>query len=276
MAVSISSYLTRRDWSWTTWKAVYATKGSPFQYDEDATVYTIWTYDSNEAHVCNIWKGLLPDGITASYSQAQNDTDKTDFETNFKSLGNLPLSQLDVDGATIVRMKAAKKGWSFWAVPIEITTSTLQGSLYAKTSTGTDIPGLTCKIYDASNAEITVAGLLNANLNTCVKAIIDFEPQFDYEIIGGALRVNANPSQDVRLWIVGAPDIPAIYGGSKEFASGINLKFLAPDSSFDIDGRVTKYLTYNPATHQGKLRLILTHPAGLALNLQFVVHLYRL
>jgi hypothetical protein len=182
----------------------------------------------------------------------------------------------DIDGAMIVRMKAAKKGWSFWAVPVEITTSTISGTIHCKTSDGNDIPWVNCKIYNASNVEITTPGLLDVNLATCVKTVIDFEPTFDYEIIGGALRINSNPSQDVRLWIVGAPDIPAQFGGSKEFASGINLKFLAPDSSFEIDGRVTKYLIYNPVTHQGKMRLILKHPPGLQLNIQTVIHIYRL
>lgn len=181
----------------------------------------------------------------------------------------------DTDGALIVRNKAAKKGWSFWAVPVEITTSTLSGSLFSQSSDGTNLSWINCKIYNASNAEITTAGLLDANLATCVKTVLDFEPNFDFEIIGGALRINSNPASDIRLWIVGAPDIPAEYGGSKEFASGINLKFLAPDSSFEIDGRVTKFLTYNPATHQGKMRLILKHPAGTQINLQMVIHLYR-
>lgn len=181
----------------------------------------------------------------------------------------------DTDGAGIVRNKAAKKGWSFWAIPVEITSSTLSGSLFCQDSSGTNIPWVTCKIYDGSNNEITTAGVLNANLNQCVKTVIDFEPTFDFEIIGGDLRINSNPSQDVRLWIVSAPDIPANLGGSKEFASGINLKFLAPDSSFEVDGRVTKFLSYNAVTHQGKMRMILKHPAGLQVNMQFVVHIYR-
>jgi len=195
-------------------------------------------------------------------------------ETYLEYVNTFNYNNKDIDGAIIVRPKAAKKGWSFWAIPIEITTSAL-AMLYCKTVDGVDIPGISCKIYDNNNAEITTAGVLNANLNTCVKTVIDFEPPFDYEIIGGALRINSNPSQDIRLWIIGAPDIPAQYGGSKEFASGINLKFLAPDSSFEVDGRVTKYLVYNPATHQSKIRVVLKHPAGLQVNLQVVIHLYR-
>lgn len=203
-----------------------------------------------------------------------------DLETNDSFNYIIQLMQLndfnkDTDGALIVRSKAAKKGWSFSAIPIEITTSTLSGTLYCKDVNDVPIPGVSCKIYDSNNNEITTAGVLNANLNTCVKTVVDFEPIYDYEIIGGSLRVNSNPSTDIRLWIVGAPDIPAQLGGSKEFASGINLKFLAPDSSFDVDGRVTKYLTYDANTHTGKMRLLFKHPAGTNVNIQITIHLYR-
>lgn len=233
-------------------------------YVESDSMYTVRIYANGVLlEECNIIKAL-------------NLEDALDFETNYKATATLGGGfQVDTDNAQIVRVKAAKKGWSFWAVPVEITTSTLLGSLFAQTSDGTDIPWVNCKIYNGSNEEITTAGLANINLSTCVKTVIDFEPTFDFEIIGGALRINSNPAQDIRLWIVGAPDIPAIYGGSKEFASGINLKFLAPDSSFEIDGRVTKYLTYNASTHTGKMRIILKHPAGVQVNMQLVIHLYR-
>lgn len=247
---------------WSVFKAFVIARSLSIQWVEDSSFYYLAIFDGTIKHECSLDKN------------PSDTTDLDDFVNNFKALGNASLS--DIDGIPFMRLKASKKGWSFWAVPIELTTSTLSGSLYAKDAGGTNIPGITCKIYDSDNAEITTAGLLNANLNTCVKTIMDFEPAFDYEMIGGQLRINSNPSQDVRLWIIGAPDIPAIYGGSKEFASGVNLKFMAPDSSFEIDGRVTKYVTYNSSTHQGKLRVILKHPAGLQVNMQIIIHTYRL
>lgn len=246
---------------WTEFKAIAVTKALSMQWVEDSKFYYLTTIDGMMELHCVVDK---------------NPTDATelnDFVNNFKAAGNASFS--DIDGIPFMRLKASKKGWSFWAVPIEITTSTLQGSAYCKDAAGNDISGITCKIYDGNNAEITTAGLLNANLNSCVKTVLDFEPSFDYEMIGGALRINSNPSTDIRLWIIGAPDIPAQYGGSKEFASGVNLKFMAPDSSFEIDGRVTKYVTYNAQTHQGKLRVILKHPAGTSVNMQIIIHTYR-
>jgi hypothetical protein len=254
---------------------MYVIKGLPLQYDDDGTLYTIWTYDNNEVLICQIYKDAVPESALTAYSQETNDADKSDFETNFKPLGNTPLDQIDTDGAHIFRIKAAKRGWSYWAIPVEFTTSTLLGSLHCKTSDNTDIPWVNCKIYNGSDQEITTAGLLNANLNTCVKTVLDFEPTFNYEIIGGSLRVNSNPAQDVRVWIVGAPDIPAIYGGSKEFASGINVKFLAADNVLQVDGRVTKALIYNATDHRGKMRIIIKHPAGLQVNFMLILELYR-
>jgi hypothetical protein len=247
--------------SWSAIKTLINLKGNLQFVEDDEILYLFWV-DGTLSISCKILKNV------------QNQ-DLEDFNTNYRATANKNLIQNDDDGAQIVRVKAAKKGWSFWAVPIEITTSTLSGSLYCKDSTGVNVPGITAKIYDSENTEITTAGLLNANLATCVKTVIDFEPPFDYEIIGGSLRINSNPAQDVRLWIVGAPDIPAQFGGSKEFASGVNLKFMAPEAAFEIDGRVTKALTYNAVTHQGKMRIILKHPAGLALNMQIMIHIYR-
>lgn len=275
MSISIAPNYTQRFFRWLDWKAAYAVKGLPLQWEDDGNIYTIWSYDGPEVLLCQIWKGSVPDSVLSVYSQSQNDSDKTDFETNYKSLGNITLSQIDTDGAQIVRIKAAKRGWSFWAVPIELTTSTIGASIHCKDSNLVDIPGITGKIYDSINAEITVPGLLNVNLSNATKTVIDFEPPFDFEIIGGALRINSNPGSDIRMWIVGAPDIPANLGGSKEFASGINLKFLAPDSSFDVDGRVTKFLKYDPVYHTGKIRIIFRHPAGTQINIQLVIHLYR-
>lgn len=248
--------------NWTEFKAQVTPSNLPYRYIDRGTYYDVYASDAPFQYACIIAK--------------DNGDDQTDFEANYKNVAFVSIGQFDIDGAAIVRPKAAKRGWSFWALPIEITTSTLLGSLFAQDSLGVNIPGISCKIYDGNNAEITTAGVLNANLNTCVKTVLDIEPAFDFEMIGGALRINSNPSQDVRLWIVGAPDIPAMYGGSKEFASGINLKFLAPDSSFEIDGRVSKYVTYSAVTHSGKLRVILKHPAGLNVNLEIVIHMYRL
>lgn len=246
--------------TWPVLKSFVDAKALSIQWFDDGNTYFLKAIDGAFWMECELSKSNQNDYLA-------------EFEATYKVLGNQSFS--DIDGIPFMRLKASKKGWSFWAVPIEITTSTL-GTVYCKDSTGTDVPGITCKIYNNSDVEITTPGLLDVNLSTCVKTVVDFEPSFDYEMIGGALLINSNPATDIRMWIIGAPDIPAIYGGSKEFASGINLKFIAPDSSFEIDGRVTKYVTYNASTHTGKLRIVLKHNAGTQVNMQFVIHTYRL
>jgi hypothetical protein len=92
MTVSIAPQFTQRASSWTIWKAAQALKGLVTQYEDDGTVYNIWGYDGPEVHICTIWKGTLPDSIvTGGYSQGQNDSDKTDFETYYKPLANKPI-----------------------------------------------------------------------------------------------------------------------------------------------------------------------------------------
>ena len=250
--------------TWTTFKALMVAKGLSPQYIEDDNRYILKLFEGPLHLVdCIIYKNL-------------NIEEQQDFENNYKATANKSiLNQFDTDGAQIVRVKAAKRGWSFWSIPIEFTTSTVGGNMFCQLSDGTNIPGITCKIYDNTDTEITTAGASDINLQSCVKTVIDFEPPFDYEIIGGDLRVNSNSSQDIRLWIIGAPDIPANLGGSKEFASGVNLKFIAQNNSFNIDGRVAKSLTYNPATHQSKMRMILKHPAGTQINIQIIVQIFR-
>ncbi len=162
---------------WSDFKTQIAA-GLPFRYFSIGGTYYIYAVDGNFHFECLI--------------KQNNGDDYIDFETNYKSLAYTTLSQFDIDGAQIVRQKAAKKGWSFLAVPIEITTSTLLGSLYCKNYAGVDVPGISCKIYDDSNVEITTAGLLNINLDTCTKTVLDVELPYDYELIGGALRINSN------------------------------------------------------------------------------------
>lgn len=246
---------------WTTFKAFVVARSLSIQWVEDTAFYYLSIFDGTIKYECELDK---------------NPTDSTnlnDFVNNFKAIGNASLS--DIDGIPFYRLKASKKGWSYWAVPVEFSTSTLSGTLFCQDSAGNDISWVNCKIYKADGSEITTAGLAGINLTQCVKTVVDFEPTFDYEIVGGSLRVNSNPSQDVRLWIVGAPDIPAQYGGSKEFASGINVKFLAADNVLEVDGRVTKYMTYNATDHRGKLRMILKHPAGANVSFMIIIEIYR-
>lgn len=78
--------------NWTAFKsnAITGNKSLPVQYNDDGTVYSIFAFDdSSIAYTCTIWKDAVPDSvIDAGYSQSQNDSDKSDFENNYKSTAN--------------------------------------------------------------------------------------------------------------------------------------------------------------------------------------------
>jgi hypothetical protein len=181
----------------------------------------------------------------------------------------------DTDGAMITRNKAAKKGWTFCSLPFEFETARLSDALFCQDSSGATRPFVTLKAYNANGEEVTSPGLAGINYTTIVKTVIDFEPPYDYEVIGGDLRTLTPITEDVRLWLVAAPDIPAP-NGSKEMGGGINLKFLTPSNVWSVDGRVTKYATYHPVLHTNKIRLILKYPPGVNETLTVIVQLYKL
>jgi hypothetical protein len=57
---------------------------SDLQYEEDADSYEIWIQQNNSVFITTIFKGTVPEGG----DQGQNDTDKTDFQTNHQASAN--------------------------------------------------------------------------------------------------------------------------------------------------------------------------------------------
>jgi len=100
MSVSIAPSFTVRASFWTVWKVLLTAKEGVHQYDDDGIAYTVWFYDDVEAHVCTLWKGLVPDGVVqGGYSQAQNDVDLADFETHYVASANRMLvSKVTIPG----------------------------------------------------------------------------------------------------------------------------------------------------------------------------------
>lgn len=89
MTITIAPNFTQRAYFWTAFKAIMAVKGFPHQHEDDGITHTIWGYDGPEAYICNIWKGDVPEAVVnAGYSQAQNDTDKSNFTTSYLSTAN--------------------------------------------------------------------------------------------------------------------------------------------------------------------------------------------
>jgi len=189
-------------------------------------------------------------------------------------------TSVDPDGDFIIRPKAAKKGWTFCLIPIEIETSKIDkfgtgAHIHCKNFDGSDMSGISIKFYDSNDTELTspTQATLDAS---CVKTVIDFEPAWDYEIIGGTIQQLTQPASPVRVWVVGVPDISYENGGSKVMVSGINLQYIDPTDKIEADGRVSKYMTYNATYHTNKLRFIFKHNTGYNHPLLINLQIYKL
>lgn len=163
----------------------------------------------------------------------------------------------DLDSRILVRTVAAKAGWTYQLNSPEFETSKL-GSLLHDDVNGNALNQCTLKFYDTNNVELTTQQDCDTS---CVKTVLDFEPPFDYEIVGGTIKPLAQITTDVRCWVTAVPDIAAPTG-SKVMVQDVNLKFVTPENGIVADGKVSKYLAYSNTYHSNKLRVTLKHPAG--------------
>lgn len=247
--------------SWATFKSTCITaKSLNCQYKDAGDSYTMLGPDSNGI----LWLYTMPKDSGA---------DQTDFETNFKSTFNGRIgAQLDSDGAPMSRVKVAPSGWNFNLRGIEFTTSTI-ASLVNKDATNADLSDATLKLYDVNGAIITDPTLALAN---CVKSVLDVEPPYDIYVAGGHVRLLSAPSSDARLAVIGVPDVPAQYGGSKGFVQNINLRYIPISEGVNADGRAAKWLQYSATYHTNKLRFICYHDAGVVIPMMVMLETYKL
>ena len=185
---------------WRYLKQILVQKQIYPQYVEDNDSYFIKAYDGNiYIAECIINKNL-------------NLEDVEDFESNFKTDSNFKLSgPTDSDGSPIGRVKVTMSGWHFHMHSFEFETSKLD-SIYNVHADNSNHDFCAMKFYKMDNGnEVEITGDdLNQTFidSNCVKTIIDWEPNHDYEIIGGMLKQKGLPSEDLRVWVIGVPDIP--------------------------------------------------------------------
>ena len=194
------------------------------------------------------------------------------FETN-----NI---EIDSEGRQISRMAAGKKGWVYLAHFFELETSK-DGGLFCEDYTGTSCPSLSIKFYKADDSEITGAGAYaskQAHLDAeCIRTEVLFKPSFDYELISGTIRLDSVSTEDCRLWVTGGV-LELGAAGTKEFARGMNLKFLGADEVIETDGRASKYMkkTITGLPYQSnQLKFIIKHSAGYNFKIMPTIEYFR-
>jgi hypothetical protein len=248
---------------WSDFKAFVTARSLSIQFLELTTRYELYGLDGIFQLYCQIPKN--------------GNSDVTDFETNFKSKGNMKVNPVDTDGSGLSRLKLATAGWTFQEHSFEFSTGLLNSN-YSKKYDNTDFNFSTMSFYELiSNVETKITGgnLTQGYLDSnCVKTVIDWEVPYDIDLINGELFVLGTLTNDVRLWVMAVPDIPYAYGGSKELCTGgKNLKY---HQQIILDGRVVKHLTYSATYHTNKLRIILRHNPGVNALLECNVDHYKL
>ncbi len=212
------------------------------------------------------------DAVVAKDDDGTKDiSDVNDGVNYLKDIENLPS---DADGVPLSRTKITQSGWHFQAHVFEFTTSKL-ASTYSKDIDDDDLGFLTIKYYDSSDVEL-VAGTQAELDSDCVLTVIDWEPDYNYEIIGGTLYQSVVPSTDVRLWILAVPDLTPAQGGSIPFVEGgLNLKHMGTGPIVDLDGKTPKLMSYDATYHTNKFRFTTRHNAGAQCPLMIMFKIFE-
>lgn len=245
--------------TWAIIKAFADDRATSIQWVDTGDRYILRCFDRNWAVECILYK---------------TDDDVAEFEADYKDVGNAAPAawdNIDEDGTDIVRLKFASKGWTFHLRCIEFTTSLLSSIYNKKSDVSTDWGDATVKFYNASNVELTTQPDITAG---CVKTVVDFEPTYDMEVIGGSVYIASVPSADFRIWVVAVPDVPAAYGGTKVMINGLNMRYVQ-SSQYRVDGRTSKRLYYSATTHTNKFRLIISHAVGAQFTCMFNLEHYK-
>lgn len=270
--INFGQYIVR-PWSWTQWKAIQTTKNIVLQLDDDGTKYTIYGYDGPEVHICTIWTGDIPDGIIVSGATTvnQNTADKADFETNFKSSANAAIEPKAKDGRLAIRDTTANRTTNFNLRVFSFYTA-MSGSVHnVNPVTDADFGDIVYKLYDVSGTLLTDQTLSGS----AVKTVIDWEPHYSYEIIGGYMDIPTSLKDGTtNQWFlsgIGVPDLPAQMFGSVPYISEVNLEAITAQRVVS-DGKAISYLPYKYAGYPtNKLRFTIKHPAGAQNRFQFYV-----
>lgn len=250
-------------------KGLIIAKTLSWQYVEDDATYRVFAIESDIQYEATIYKEPV---VVGGVDRELERINQTDFETNYKATSNQRLAQqIDSDGAPMSRVKVAPSGWSYQLRMSEFQTSVV-GSLINRDAELRDLSDVTLTLYDALGVRITAPELAIG----CVKTVLDIEPQYDYYVVGGNIKMGETPNNTTFVNVVGVPDIPAQFGGSKIFVQNVNLRYVMMERGVEADGRAAKWLKYDPVLHTNKLRFIIHHEAGYRLPIAVFLELFKL
>ena len=234
--------------------------------DTNANTCTIWFRDA-----LSVAEKLLLDGAVAVHSGEPLPSDVVQKVQLYANASTpVPVSS---DGRIAVRQTTSSTTGGKYRLRVFSFKSALPSSVHNKKPDVTDYGVVVMRCYDAGGAEVSGAGLLLA-----VKSVIDFEPSYGYEAIGGMLNIPPSIVGGITgNWFVsaiGVPDVPEAMGGSIDFINEVNLE-LCHTNRIDTDGRATTYMAPDATYHTNKIRFILRHPAGVEQPFQIYLETFR-
>ena len=177
--------------------------------------------------------------------------------------GNYPRDQ---EGSPLVRVKSSELTGTYHGKFISFQTSTL-GSVSNEDVDYQDIGDVTIKFYNNLNVELFSA----ANIaSSCVKTVVDFQPDHDIELICSGLHIRQKPESDTNLWIEIAPDIPE---KKITLMSNVNLSYL---TSYELRAdKKSSHRIHHAGDSSNILRTTITHAPGYQEDFGLFMEMYR-
>lgn len=255
-----------------------------FKSHVDAHSLRIQEQSTTHGYTLTAYNG--PQGFTC-YIVKDGGADQTAYETNYQSAANTTLDPRDSDGSIINKTKTTRTGWHYEPRSLDFRTSK-RASLYNRSydgntiADGTDLGDATIKFFDDSGAELVQGGgesdgdYQTRLTGNCVRTQIDWQPDHDIDIIGGAFILENKPSSDTYAWLTIAPDLPQNLGGPvPHFQGGFNLSFFDAGKLIQFDGRGSKTVLYDPVYNSNVFRYLVKHPVGEQIGIQLIYDLFR-
>jgi len=184
-----------------------------------------------------------------------------------------PTLDVDSEGRQVSRLAFSNKGWHYQAHSLEFSSSTLN-SIYNKDKDDNDLGYGEIKLYKSDGDEIVNQTEADSH---CVKSVVTWKPDFDFEIISGNVRQESKESFDMYLHVgiqvsTGYPSpndwfyVPFTNGG-------INMKYIGADEPLKTDGRTSKYV--KASTNGDYFEITLNHGAGNRHSMSIIFEIYK-
>ena len=237
--------------SWTNLKNFYTTTlGTAINYIDLGDHYYIWVCFRN----IKFYQPHLD----------KNSADGIDFETNYKSKAN-------ISQASEVRLSTCKYGRKLHSRYLTFFTAEPDGfdnNNYLEQSHG-----------DATYIMVDANRNVTTDKSLCKETWVEWEPLYSYEVAGGAVYIPSTLAGDNddtwELHVVGAPDYPAIYGGSVQFISNPRLKWRKGGWLQEDESLNPAAIDYVPGYHFTKIRWIIKHPLGASSEFQIHMRIFK-